>query len=103
MLLFNLKQIFLYCFIQIFFILFYIINKMSQFDFVYEFYFINEFDANIILQSDAPDKSQEFQDLINSEVQKIDNVLNIHSGVHKLSTFIEYNSIRYKITFEHVI
>ena len=95
MLLFNLKRIF--------FILFYIINKMSQFDFDYEFYFINSFDANVILQSDAPDKSQEFQDLINNEVQKIDNVLNIHSGVRKLSTFIEYNSTKYKIIFEHVI
>lgn len=73
---------------------------MSQFDFSYEFYFTNDFDANIILQSDAPDKSQGFQDLINSKVQEMKIVLGLHGGVHKFSTFLEENAIKYKITLE---
>lgn len=73
---------------------------MSQFDFSYEFYFTNDFDANVILQSDAPDKSQGFQDLINSKVQEMKIVLTLHSGVHKFSTFLEENAVKYKITLE---
>lgn len=73
---------------------------MSQFDFSYEFYFTNDFDANIILQSDAPDKSQGFQDLINGKVQEMKIVLSLHSGVHKFSTFLEENAVKYKITLE---
>lgn len=73
---------------------------MSQFDFSYEFYFTNDFDANIILQSDAPDKSQNFQDLINGKVQEMKIVLSLHGGVHKFSTFLEHNEIKYKITLE---
>ncbi len=84
------------------FILCYNINKMSQFDFEYEFYFTNDFDANIILQSAAPDKSQTFQDLINSKVQEMKIVLGLHGGVHKFSTFIEDNLVKYKITLEHL-
>jgi hypothetical protein len=87
---------------QNFFILIYIINKMSQFDFDYEFYFTNDFDANVILQSDAPDKSQAFQDYINSKIQEIKIVLNLHGGVHKLSTFHEENSVIYKVTLEKI-
>lgn len=73
---------------------------MSQFDFSYEFYFTGDFDANIILQSDAPDKSQGFQDLINSKVQEIKIVLDLHNGVRKFSTFLEENSVKYKVTLE---
>lgn len=73
---------------------------MSQFDFTYEFYFTNDFDANVILQSDAPDKSQGFQDLINSKVQEMKIVLGLHGGVHKFSTFLEENSVKYKLTLE---
>lgn len=79
------------------------IIKMSQFDFDYELLFINVFNADIILQSDVPDKSQGFQDLIKDEVQKINSVLSLHSGVHKLSTFVEHNSIKYKITLEKIV
>ena len=75
---------------------------MSQFDFDYEFYFTNDFDANVILQSDAPDKSQGLQDFINSKVQEMKIILGLHGGVHKFSTFNEENSIRYKITLEKV-
>lgn len=75
---------------------------MSQFDFDHELYFINDFNADIILQSDVPDKSQTFQDLIRDEIQKIKSVLQLHGGVHKLSTFVEYDSLRYKTTLEKV-
>jgi hypothetical protein len=75
---------------------------MSQFDFDYEFYFTNDFDANVILQSDAPDKSQGFLDFINGKIQEIKIVLGLHGGVHKLSTFSEENSVRYKVTLEIV-
>ena len=75
---------------------------MSQFDFDYEFYFTNDFDANVILESDAPDKSQGFQDLINGKIQEIKIVLGLHSGVRKLSTFSEENSVKYKVTLEMI-
>lgn len=75
---------------------------MSQFDFDYEFYFANDFDANVILQSDAPDKSQTFQDLISSKVQEMKIVLDLHTGVHKFSTFLEENLVKYKVTLEHL-
>ncbi len=73
---------------------------MSQFSFDYEFYFTNDFDADVILESDAPDKSQAFQDFINGKVQEIKIILGLHNGVHKFSTFCEENSIRYKVTLE---
>lgn len=71
-----------------------------QFEFDHELTFTNQFDANIILQSDVPDKSQTFQDLTRDEVQKIIHVFGLHNGVHKLSTFFEHNQLKYKITLE---
>lgn len=76
---------------------------MSQFDFDHELHFINDFNSEIILQSDVPDKSQAFQDLVRDEVQKIKSVFTLHGGVHKLSTFVEYTSLRYKVTVELVV
>lgn len=78
----------------------YIINIMSEFDFDHELTFITDFDANVILQSDVPDKSQPFQDSVQAEVDKIKIVLNLHGGVHKLSTFITENDVKYKVTVE---
>ena len=73
---------------------------MSQFDFDYELIFTNDFDSNIISQSDVPDKSHSFQNAVNDEIQKIKTVLGLHGGVHKLSTFLDYDSLKYKITLE---
>jgi hypothetical protein len=76
---------------------------MSQFDYDYELSFTNDFDVNVILESELLDKSQDLQNNIQGEVEKIKLVLGLHSGVHKLSTFHTYNDTRYKVTLEKTV
>lgn len=73
---------------------------MSQsFDFDSELIFTNNYDLNVILNSDIQDKSNtDFQNSIQNEVDKILNVLSIYNGITTMSSFVEFNNKKYKMT-----
>jgi hypothetical protein len=71
---------------------------MASFDFQYVLAFTNSYDENVILNSDLPDKNDSaFRNLVQIEVSKILNILQLHRGVKELNTLLEYNSNKYKI------
>lgn len=72
------------------------------FNYDYELTFGATFDETIIDNSNLPDKSTEFKTVAHDEYNKIDTVLSLHNGVKLLSTFIEHNNIKYKITVDRV-
>lgn len=67
-----------------------------QYDF--ELTFVKDYDANVILNAEIPDKDEGFQAAVKGAVESIINVFNIYAGVHKMSSFIDYNGHKYKIT-----
>jgi hypothetical protein len=71
---------------------------MSTFDFDHELVFGATFDSSIITNSEVPDKDTAFIDVVQAEFSKIDNILNMYPGVTIMSSFVSYNSRRYKIT-----
>jgi len=71
---------------------------MSTFDFNHELVFGPIFDASVITNSEIEDKDSTFIDLVQAEFDKINNVLSLYSGVTVMSSFVEYNSRRYKVT-----
>lgn len=70
---------------------------MSSFNFDYEIKFTNVFDASLI---NVPDKNDTLVSLIQAEFNKLSSVMSLHSGINLMTTFLEYNSKNYKITFE---
>ena len=70
---------------------------MSSFDFDYEIKFTGAFDSSLI---NVPEKDDTLVQLVSFESDQLLNVLNLYPGVKIMSTFVEYNSKRYKITFE---
>jgi hypothetical protein len=70
----------------------------KQFDFDFELIFQNQFDSAIIAASDVPDKSDEFQQLVQNEITKIKSVLDIYKGVNSMSSFFEHHDKRFKVT-----
>lgn len=73
---------------------------MSSFDFDYEIKFTNAFDASLIT---VPEKDDTLVGLIQAECDKLLIVLNLYSGVKVMSTFVDYQSKKYKITLEKSI
>lgn len=71
---------------------------MSNLDFDFELIFTTQFDADVILNSDVPDKSQEFQDTIQQNVNSIKNILTLYPGINTMTTFTDYQDKKYKIT-----
>jgi hypothetical protein len=70
---------------------------MSSFDFDYEIKFTGAFDASIIT---VPEKDDILVGLIEQECTKLLSVLNLYAGVKVMSTFVDYQSKKYKITLE---
>lgn len=71
---------------------------MSTFDFDHEVNFTTTFDASVITNSDLPDKDNEFISKVQAEFDKIMVILNLYAGVNVMSSFVEHNNKRYKIT-----
>ena len=71
---------------------------MSTFDFDHELVFGPTFDSSVITNSEIQDKDSTFIDLVQGEFNKIDNILSLYPGVTVMSSFVEYNSRRYKVT-----
>lgn len=71
---------------------------MSTFNFNHELIFGSTFDSSIITNSKIQDKDSKFIDIVQEEFTKIDNILSLHPGITVMSSFVEYNSRRYKVT-----
>jgi hypothetical protein len=71
---------------------------MSTFNFDHELIFGPTFDSSVITNSEIQDKDSIFIDIVQGEFAKIDNILSLHAGITVMSTFVEHNSRRYKIT-----
>jgi hypothetical protein len=71
---------------------------MSTFDYDHELTFTTVFDSAVITNSEIKDKSQDFIDKVNQEFNKIMVILNIYNGVNVMSSFVEWDIRRYKIT-----
>lgn len=72
---------------------------MSTFEFDHELNFTGAYDASIITNSEIPDKDADFQKQVEDELNKIIGIVNIYPGVSIMSSFVQYNSRNYKITF----
>lgn len=70
---------------------------MSSFDFDYEIKFTNAFDASLI---NVPDKDDTLIGLIGEECAKLQSVMALYAGVKVMSTFVDYQNKKYKITLE---
>lgn len=71
---------------------------MSTFDYSHELVFNTVFDSNIITDSEIQDKSIEFINKVHGEFEKIIIILNLYNGVKTLSSFVEWETRRYKVT-----
>lgn len=71
---------------------------MSTFDYSHELVFNTVFDSNVITGSEIQDKSSEFISRVQDEFEKIIVVLNLHNGITTLSSFVEWETKRYKVT-----
>ena len=71
---------------------------MSTFQSDHELIFQTVFDKTVITSSEIQDKDQAFIDLVHEEFNKIMTILNLYPGVTVMSSFVEHNSNRYKIT-----
>jgi len=71
---------------------------MTTFDYDFELNFTDTFDPAVIAGGDIPDKEEAFVGLINTEVLKMENVLNIHHGIKTMSSFAKYKFRTYKLT-----
>lgn len=71
---------------------------MSTFDFNHELVFGPTFDPSVITNSEIEDKDSTFIGLVQEEFNKIINILSLYSGVTVMSSFVEHNSRRYKVT-----
>jgi len=71
---------------------------MSTFDYDHELTFNVVFDATVITNSEIQDKTQPFIDRVHEEFNKIMSILNIYPGVNVMSSFVEWETRRYKVT-----
>lgn len=71
---------------------------MSTFDYSHELVFNTVFDSNIITDSEIQDKSIEFINKVHGEFEKIIAILNLYNGIKTLSSFVEWETKRYKVT-----
>jgi hypothetical protein len=71
---------------------------MSTFNYDHELTFTTVFDSAVITNSEIQDKSQDFIDKVSQEFDKIMVILNIYTGVSVMSSFVEWETRRYKIT-----
>jgi len=69
-----------------------------SFNFDYELKFTNNYNIDVINNSNVPDKSVTFQDTVKSVVDNILNILNLYNGIKNMTTFTEYQNKQYKIT-----
>jgi len=70
---------------------------MSSFDFDYEIKFINVFDASLVT---VPEKDDTLVEMIRTECLKLLTIMNLYAGVKVMSTFVDYQAKKYKITLE---
>lgn len=73
---------------------------MSTFNFNHELIFGPTFDSSVITNSEIQDKDSIFIDIVQKEFDKIDHILSLHPGITVMSSFVEHNSRRYKITIK---
>jgi hypothetical protein len=71
---------------------------MSTFDYSHELVFNTVFDSNVITNSEIQDKSTDFISKVHDEFEKITTILNLHNGIKTLSSFVEWDTKRYKVT-----
>jgi hypothetical protein len=71
---------------------------MSTFDFNHELIFNTVFDSSIITNSEIEDKDVGFIQRAQEEFDKINMILSLYPGVTVMSSFVDYNTRRYKIT-----
>ena len=76
---------------------------MSQgFEFQYALDFVNDFDAAVLSNSSIPEKGDAvFQQQVQDVVGNVKLILGLHPGVTTMSTYLEYNGSRYRITLSH--
>lgn len=81
----------------------------TDFDFAYEFYFyenditdLAKFDT-IYNQCALPDPSGTRKSLIYNKCLEYLTILSIKNGIHVLSSFIDVDNIRYKLTVHNVV
>jgi hypothetical protein len=71
---------------------------MSTFQFDHELTLTTVFDSSVITNSEIPDKDADFIAKVQAEFDKIMVILNLYAGVTVMSSFVEHNNRRYKIT-----
>jgi hypothetical protein len=71
---------------------------MSKFDYSHELVFNTVFNSNVITESEIQDKSSDFISKVHEEFEKIMSILNLHNGIKTLSSFVEWETKRYKVT-----
>lgn len=71
---------------------------MSTFDFNHELIFNTVFDSSVITNSEIEDKDAGFIQRVQEEFDKINMILTLYAGVTVMSSFVDYNTRRYKIT-----
>ena len=69
-----------------------------SYNYDFELTFVQNYDSNIILNASIPDKDIDFQNIVKNTIESILNIFTLYQGVHKMSSFIEYNQTKYKIT-----
>lgn len=77
---------------------------MSEgFDFEYELSYVNSYDPEVIEFSAVPVKdNSEFISLIESTIANMILILSLQPGVNSMSTFVNFENVRYKVNFSKV-
>lgn len=69
-----------------------------SYNYDFELTFTQNYDSNVISNSSIPDKDSAFQNTVKETINSILNIFDIYAGVNKMSSFVDYNQRKYKIT-----
>jgi hypothetical protein len=72
---------------------------MSEFDYNFELCFTDSFDASVLESANIPDAAnQELQHHVQSVVSSLHTILKLQPGIRQMSTYTDFNSVRYRVT-----
>jgi hypothetical protein len=69
-----------------------------SYNYDFELTFIQNYDSNVISNASIPDKDSAFQNTVRETINSILNIFDIYAGVNKMSSFVDHNQSKYKIT-----
>ena len=72
----------------------------SGFDYDFELFFASSYDLTVLQSYTTPDSADpNFHSLIENTVNSIKTVLLLQPNINNMSTYVDYNTSRYKINF----